>query len=52
MYRNNVVIGETAGLSYTDITTVKGTNYEYKLKAKDKVGNESALSSGVKVTGQ
>jgi hypothetical protein len=52
VYRNNVVIAETADLNYTDTTTVTETNYEYKVAARDGVGNVSALSSGVKVTGQ
>ncbi|MFO1434009.1 MAG: hypothetical protein U1F76_28610 [Candidatus Competibacteraceae bacterium] len=52
VYRNNILLAETSDLNYTDTTTVKGTNYEYKVAAKDRVGNVSALSAGVKVTGQ
>ena len=52
VYRNNVAIAETVDLSYTDTTTVTGTNYEYKVAARDGVGNVSSLSSGAKVTGQ
>jgi len=52
VYRNNVVIAETTSPGYTDATTVQGTHYEYKVAARDGVGNVSALSSGVKVTGQ
>jgi chitodextrinase len=52
VYRNNILLVETDGLNYTDSTTIKGTTYEYKVAARDRVGNVSALSAGVKVTGQ
>ncbi|HYG74467.1 MAG TPA: nucleoside hydrolase-like domain-containing protein [Planctomycetota bacterium] len=48
--RNNVVIGTTTQLSFTDTGLSTGINYTYTVKAYDAAGNRSAASAPVSVT--
>jgi chitodextrinase len=48
--RNGVVIGSTAGLTYTDTGLTAGSNYSYSVQAYDGAGNTSAASSALVVT--
>ena len=50
VYRNNVLIGTTANLTYTDSTIAEAMSYTYQIKARDAVGNISAGSNTVGIT--
>ena len=45
IYRSGVVIGHSAGTTFTDSTVTSGRTYKYAISAFDAAGNESAKSS-------
>jgi fibronectin type 3 domain-containing protein len=49
VYRDGVVIATVGVTSYTDTSVTRSTRYRYTVSALDATGNESALSSTVKV---
>ncbi len=49
VYRDGVVIATVGVTSYTDTAVAPSTRYRYAVSALDATGNESALSSTVKV---
>jgi chitodextrinase len=50
VYREGVVIATVGFTNYTDSAVASRTKYRYAVSALDAVGNESPLSSTVKVT--
>lgn len=50
VYRDGVVIATVGVTSYTDTAVARTTRYRYAVSALDAAGNESLLSSTVKVT--
>jgi chitodextrinase len=50
VYRDGAVIATVGVTSFTDSTVAKATKYRYAVSALDAAGNQSALSSTVKVT--
>ncbi len=50
VYREGVVIATVGSMNYTDSAVASRTKYRYAVSALDAVGNESPLSSTVKVT--
>jgi cellulose 1,4-beta-cellobiosidase len=50
VYREGVVIATVGFTNYTDLAVASRTRYRYAVSALDAVGNESPLSSTVKVT--
>ena len=50
VYRNNILIGTTAKLTFTDSTLSETMTYTYQVKARDAVGNVSTGSNTVDVT--
>jgi chitodextrinase len=50
VYRDGSVIATVGITSYTDSAVARSTRYRYAVSALDAAGNESALSSTVKVT--
>ena len=47
IYRDEIIIAETASLSYSDIELQPGTTYAYQVSAYDAAGNESEKTSEV-----
>lgn len=50
VYRDNVVIATTPGLTYTDASVQQSTTHSYKVVALDAAGNASASTASVSVT--
>ncbi|HTL71052.1 MAG TPA: LamG-like jellyroll fold domain-containing protein, partial [Candidatus Eisenbacteria bacterium] len=50
VYRNGIVIGQSAAPSYADSSGAYGAPYAYAVKAVDAAGNTSAASASVSVT--
>ncbi|MFF0387395.1 glycoside hydrolase family 6 protein [Kitasatospora sp. NPDC004615] len=52
VYRGGVLIGSTAGTSYTETGLTASTAYSYTVKARDAAGNVSASSAALVATTQ
>ncbi|MFF0297703.1 glycoside hydrolase family 6 protein [Kitasatospora sp. NPDC004614] len=52
VYRGGVLIGSTAGTSYTETGLTASTAYSYTVKARDAAGNVSAASAALVATTQ
>jgi chitodextrinase len=50
VYRNDVSVGSSTSLTFTDVSLTAGTTYTYKVRACDAAGNCSAQSTAVNAT--